>query len=518
MRARTLLTVLLMLLAGLTLAPAPGAAMGDALRCEAPEPVPYVGMACRVKGGFIVVLRDGSTGFTHGYDAPADEVTTSSMRQDRAPPTCVPTTQKHNQVLYVQPLDKTYRPEVVPILRDLVNRSNGVLRAEAAESGATLSYRFACDGDGLVTVQHAHINLTTSQAAFGDVVSEVRRLGFTHANAKYWMWLDGGSGGGVAYIRGDDRLVSTNANLHTPDYALTYGATGDRGVRVLMHESGHNLGAVQLSAPHTSGGWHCNDGLDIMCYGDGGSKANYTTSACPTLQHFDCGHDDYFHPSPPDGSYLATHWNLAHPFNQLLDFSEQPPSLRPFWCSPSPARSDQDVRCSLVADAPGKGVAFDVDWGDGVTERVPATGYVPSGSYATAAHAWTDFGTYAVTVTATDNGTPPRQSAPRTWSQHIDCVWETARNLQVGLQGIEIDNMSARWESGWPAGCAGRNFTLDFGFGQEFDLCWYDGMTLLQCHRETGAERGIVPEGADRARVIYRSGVFGAYFLKLGVA
>jgi hypothetical protein len=27
-------------------------------------------------------------------------------------------------------------------------------------------------------------------------------------------------------------------------------------------------------------------------------------------QTYDCGHDDYFNPNPPAGSYLATHWNV----------------------------------------------------------------------------------------------------------------------------------------------------------------------------------------------------------------
>ncbi len=68
--------------------------------------------------------------------------------------------------------------------------------------------------------------------------------------------------------------------------------------------------------PHSSGGWHCYDLEDDMCYSDGGSYftgGGSLLSVCPTSQdwHFDCGGDDYYNPAPPVGSYLATHWNVA---------------------------------------------------------------------------------------------------------------------------------------------------------------------------------------------------------------
>lgn len=85
---------------------------------------------------------------------------------------------------------------------------------------------------------------------------------------------------------------------------LSRGTTG--------HEVMHALGGVQPSAPNGTRNHHCVDEYDRMCYADGDPKP--LRYVCPKdhEQLFDCNGDDFFHTSPPPGSYLATHWNVAN--------------------------------------------------------------------------------------------------------------------------------------------------------------------------------------------------------------
>lgn len=89
----------------------------------------------------------------------------------------------------------------------------------------------------------------------------------------------------------------------------------------------HLLGGIQLDAPPSSGGGHCVDQFDVMCYSD----APYYPAMqqlCPADQaeRLDCNHDDYYHTNPPAGSYLATHWNVANSefLNQAAEAANPP--------------------------------------------------------------------------------------------------------------------------------------------------------------------------------------------------
>src|SRR5262249_55696920 len=116
---------------------------------------------------------------------------------------------------------------------------------------------------------------------------------------------------GIGNIKNDDSPGAGNLNNGGPSYARI--DAGCWGGSVASHELMHNIGGVQLSSPHTSGGWHCVDEYDRMCYSD---TPNFPPMVylCPDPAHeqiFDCNHDDYFNTNPVAGSYLATHWNAA---------------------------------------------------------------------------------------------------------------------------------------------------------------------------------------------------------------
>lgn len=129
--------------------------------------------------------------------------------------------------------------------------------------------------------------------------------------------------GGQANLQADDRpdpAVNWNNLAFGNRYSMIrWGLSSLSEAEIFQHEVGHNLGAVQVSAPHTSGAYHCYDGEDIMCYNDGGphfTGGGSMTSDCLLLEHglplFDCGGDDYYNATPPSGSYLESHWNLVN--------------------------------------------------------------------------------------------------------------------------------------------------------------------------------------------------------------
>jgi hypothetical protein len=69
---------------------------------------------------------------------------------------------------------------------------------------------------------------------------------------------------------------------------------------------------VQITAPHSNGAWHCTDESDRMCYDDGSGKAMQYVCSSTGESLLDCNGDDYFNVTPPAGSWLASHWNIAN--------------------------------------------------------------------------------------------------------------------------------------------------------------------------------------------------------------
>lgn len=517
MRRRSVAATLFAIVFAATLVPTPATAEPDAAAhepCPGFQYVEHQGWSCPVPGGWEVLLDDGTRLLTHGPDPAPPAMEPDVVAASAAtPPTCVQngTVQPMSLLIYAVPADRTDRYDAVKSqLRALINESNGRLRAEAARYSFSTNYIFACDADGLVSVAHARLPTTTADDDFSSIVRDLRNQGYGQSHVKHWVWYDASvSGiGGQGHFWSDDRLAANNANNNGGQFALTYGYFSSR---ILMHENGHNMGAVQNSAPNSSGGAHCNDGYDVMCYADGGSKSAYRTDAC-NYEAYDCGGNDYFNPHPPAGSYLASHWNLAHRYNKWFDFSNRAPLAPTISCMGNPTQPAVSVTCRFVVDDESSGIHLDIDWGDGSRQRYPETGTVPPGGMVQIAHAWDAFGLYNITATATDNADPPLTGPARSYPMRVACGFERAATVLVGLQGVALEPWSARVERGIHEQCAGRPFVVEHSFASEWRTCWLGAADAdLGCQ---GMD-GTVPEGATAVRLVLVTGVNGAYFLKV---
>ncbi len=392
-----------------------------ALRCASGQDMVGVGWVCPQSNGLLEVFgaQGESLGFTHGpddVDAPADEGEASAGSSPRSP-TCVsgaPGTY-YIQVIYARASnDQDEYAAKVEAIRDIVASANGLVNDAAHDTGGRIHLKVKCVS-GVVHVANEALPTSRTSDSFSTITGDLRNRGYNDGKVKYWVFYDdsiGGLAAGQGNVNGDDRLTASNANNGNsgPMFAITYGGLS---VRVMLHELGHILGAVQNSSPHASGGFHCWDGTDIMCYNDapsGPKGALYTTIWCAE-EVWDCNHDDYFHFAPPSGNYLVDHWNLASPLSRYIDFPDPTvPEVELLVCD-GYVGINTPAKCTFRAADDSAGVAYNLDWGDGATQRVPAVGFVSPGSDLNATHAYAADGTYAVRVTATDNGSPAKTSS-----------------------------------------------------------------------------------------------------------
>lgn len=102
---------------------------------------------------------------------------------------------------------------------------------------------------------------------------------------------------GWAFVFDDDRPTPDNVHNQGSFMVATRVCLN---AYVVAHEFLHSIGAVQMGAPHSDGGFHSSE-FDIM-----GRPA---FNRCGVHDMIDCGHDDYFSLQPT--GYLAEHWNSA---------------------------------------------------------------------------------------------------------------------------------------------------------------------------------------------------------------
>jgi hypothetical protein len=236
------------------------------------------------------------------------------------------------QVLYVRSADVASRYVVfLPSFRGWTGDADDIFRASAAETGGSRSLRFVQDGSCQPTVTEVVVS-PSNIGDFWNTVADLRSQGYNRTDRIYLMFADANDLCGYGSLWQDDQPGASNANNQGPSYSRVDAGcwSGD----LAAHELMHNLGGVQNSSPHASGGFHCIDEYDVMCYSDYPNYPGmqYPCSATQQDERFDCGHDDYYSTSAAAGSYLDTHWNTAN--NRFLIGAPDLPSNGPSTVSP----------------------------------------------------------------------------------------------------------------------------------------------------------------------------------------
>ncbi|MEV7723347.1 RICIN domain-containing protein [Streptomyces sp. NPDC087917] len=219
------------------------------------------------------------------------------------------------QVVYVHPPGSDRYAEYLASFRKWAADADVIYAASAKETGGVRHIRYVTAGDCTPVVLSIELP-TSSLAEFNATNTALAGKGLDRRDRKYMIFADTQVYCGIGTFNGDERPGQTNLSNFGPSYGRT--DSGCWGGHTAAHELGHNLGAVNNSAPNTSRGAHCTDEWDVMCYSDTpyypAMRNVCTNQAAENI--LDCNHDDYFHTSPKPGSYLATHWNIAD--NQFL--------------------------------------------------------------------------------------------------------------------------------------------------------------------------------------------------------
>ncbi|MEU4213247.1 RICIN domain-containing protein [Streptomyces sp. NPDC026206] len=219
------------------------------------------------------------------------------------------------QVVYVHGPGNDRYAEYLASFRKWAADADTIYFASAQETGGVRHIRFVTGADCTPSVLSVEVP-DSALAEFSATNSALAAKGFDRRDRKYMIFADAKVYCGIGTFNGDERPGPSNLSNFGPSYGRT--DAGCWGGSTAAHELGHNLGAVNNSAPNSSRAAHCTDEWDVMCYSD---APYYPTmrNVCTERGHderLDCKHDDYYNTSPQPGSYLATHWNVAN--NQFL--------------------------------------------------------------------------------------------------------------------------------------------------------------------------------------------------------
>ncbi|MFL4951843.1 hypothetical protein ACJ6WE_37755 [Streptomyces sp. MMS24-I31] len=214
------------------------------------------------------------------------------------------------QVLYVHAPGQNRLAQYRSSFQRWAADTDSIYNDSAKETGGTRHIRFLTDSACAAKVTAVELPASDMQS-FDGMNRDLGAKGFDRHDRKYLIFSDAKKYCGIGTLAGDDRPGAGNLSNFGPSYARV--DAGCWSGQTAAHELGHNLGAVNDSAPHSSRGGHCVDEWDIMCYSDTPYHPRMQV-LCPDRAkdyRLDCNHDDYYNTAPKPGSYLATHWNVA---------------------------------------------------------------------------------------------------------------------------------------------------------------------------------------------------------------
>lgn len=194
-----------------------------------------------------------------------------------------------------------------PYTQGIATQIDAAFLASAEQTGGVRHVRFVHDSACVAVVLGVPVS-ARGRSSFTALRRELKAAGFDRPDRDYLVFgLDAGCG--FSDWENDDTPSPSNRANRGPHYSAV--GVGCYSAQYATHELVHALGAVNDSAPHATGGGHCWDEADVMCYKD--SNKVVLVQLCPAANAtlLDCDHDDYFHTDPPPQSYLATHWNVA---------------------------------------------------------------------------------------------------------------------------------------------------------------------------------------------------------------
>jgi hypothetical protein len=345
-------------------------------------------------GLYRVPLRSGGSLLTHGADPKKDTALGPAFTASDPQRNPVCATDYYQHVLYARLTTQPdrYATAVNDIRTEMRHVDAQLNQDSLASGGPSADYKVLCDSGGQIRVD----KFTATGTSFANVMNAAKNAGFNSSNQDYTIFFDASDPDacGIGSYLLDQSLSVNNINNKGGGYALVYAGCWDN--LTAMHENGHNEGAVQYSAPYSTGsGAHCWDEEDVMCYSpDGGDKhQGGTISRCTDRERFDCGYDTYFDSAPEPGEWLATHWNIGSTLNRFITFgagggaNENPTAAFSAVCS--------QLSCTFIdssSDVDGSIASRSWDFGDGQTS-----------SATNPTHVYSSAGTYTVGLTVTDN-------------------------------------------------------------------------------------------------------------------